>query len=83
MSNTKHNYRIKCEKCGKFVYREEMINNYGRQTCQKCLREQTITKSYALYIPTFILKMAGIKPNDKVTITNEEGEITIKKKKER
>jgi hypothetical protein len=27
--------------------------------------------------------MAGIKPNDKVTITNEEGEITIKKKKER
>jgi bifunctional DNA-binding transcriptional regulator/antitoxin component of YhaV-PrlF toxin-antitoxin module len=58
-----------------------MINNYGRQTCRECLRTQTIAKTYALYIPTFILKEAGLKPNDKVYITNEDNEIIIRKKK--
>jgi len=81
MSNKKISYRIKCEKCGKFVYREEIINNYGRQTCRECLREQTIAKTYALYIPTFILKEAGLKANDKVIITNEPEGIIIRKKK--
>ena len=81
MSNKKINYKIKCEKCGKFVNREEMINNYGRQTCRECLRTQTITKAYILYLPTFILKEAGLKANDKVIITNEDEEIIIRKKK--
>lgn len=81
MSIKKINYRIKCDKCEKFVYREEMINNYGRQTCRECLRTQTIAKTYILYMPKFILKIAGLKPNDKVYIINEDNKIIIRKKR--
>ena len=80
----KPNYRIKCERCQKFVYREEMSFNYGRRTCHECLRTQTITKTYQLYVPSFILKIQKIKPNDKVIISNTpEGIMIIKKKEEK
>lgn len=75
------NYRIKCERCGKFVYREEMSFNYGRKTCHDCLRIQIITKTCGLYIPSFIIKLQKIKPYDQVIISNTPEGIIIRKKK--
>ena len=77
------NYKIKCEKCGLFIDKELIIFNYGRKTCKECLRTQTVSKTYALYIPYFIIREAGMKPLEQVTIENTpEGIIITKSKKE-
>ena len=75
------NYKIKCEKCGTFFDKKEIIFNYGRRTCRNCLRTQTISKTYALYVPYFIIREAGMKPLEQVTIENTTEGIMITKKK--
>jgi late competence protein required for DNA uptake (superfamily II DNA/RNA helicase) len=81
MALKKVNYRIKCERCGNFVYKEEMSFHFGRKSCKECLRKQMVSQSYVIHIAPFIIREAGMKPLDQVIIENTMDEIIIRKKK--
>jgi late competence protein required for DNA uptake (superfamily II DNA/RNA helicase) len=74
-------YKIRCDKCEKHVSRKKMSCSYGKNICHECLRKTRISKNYMLYVPSFIIKEAGIKPGDEINITNTTDQIIIKKTK--
>lgn len=73
------NYKRKCDECGEYVLKDEIIWGYFRGICKECATTKTLTEKQTIYIPKFLLKESGIKLGDVLKLVKVNGGILIKK----